>query len=97
MKSYRIRICPVANLEHKISKRQYAHTYHYPNVICVAEDFLDLPDEHYYGILYHEIGHLLAGPEGGEKDADRAVLKTMGIKIKYKDSKYGDNLEYIDL
>lgn len=89
--------CKNADKDHKEYMRQYAHTFHKGNnVICVAREFFDLPDEHYYGLLAHEIGHILAGEkEKREYKADELVNKIFGIKIKYKDSIYGDWLQYL--
>lgn len=88
--------CTLADKDHKKYKRQYAHTYHYKNVICVAKSFFNLPDEHYYGLLAHEIGHILMGKDEHEEyEADMAANEYFGITIKYKNSKYGDFLQYI--
>lgn len=89
--------CELADREHGRSRRQYAHTYHYGNeVICVSRHLHQLPDEHRLAILLHEIGHILAGPEGSEEDADAAAEADSGIPIYYIDSPYGAQLEYID-
>lgn len=90
---YKIKECELANREHKESKRQYAHVFHNINTICIAHAMRNLPATHYYGILAHEIGHLISG--GGERQADRIMYETYGIKIRYKDSKYGNRLEYL--
>lgn len=100
----KIRICPIADKDHKISKRNYAHVFHHKNTICVAEEFKILPIEYWSGILAHEIGHLLTGMKGCNKfedieceiAADKAFTKKSGIKILYKDSSYGKSLQCID-
>lgn len=89
----KIKICKQANEEHKASIRQYAHTGHYKNVICVANAIVDLPMNYMIAIILHEIGHLKSG--GGEIQANNWVLRKCGIRIMYKDSEYGNNLEYI--
>lgn len=92
---YYIIECPVANAEHKLSKRQYAHVRHHKdNIICVAHAIWTLPDSHLFGVLAHEIGHLISG--GGERAADNIMLKKHGIKIQYASTDYGDNLQYLN-
>lgn len=89
--------CELADREHGRSRRQYAHTYHYGDeVICVSRYLYYLPDEHRLAILLHEIGHILAGPDGSEEDADATIEADSGIPIYYIDSPYGARLEYID-
>lgn len=90
---YKIKECELANRDHKKSKRQYAHVFHNINTICIANAMRKLPATHYYGILAHEIGHLYT--RGDEKEANAYMLVTFGIKIRYKDSAYGDRLEYL--
>jgi len=91
-----IRRCPQAQDEHGRSRRQYAHTFHLYNSICVADAFDSLPDEHKAAILLHELGHLVAGPRASEAEADSVVEEITGVKIWYVDSPYGDQLQYVD-
>ncbi len=93
MKRIMVRYCDSADKEHKKSKRQYAHTYHYENCICLSRFSNELTDCQYYAILAHEIGHLIAGYEGSESDANAAANKYFGIKILYRDSAKGKRLE----
>jgi hypothetical protein len=93
--NYYSRFCKQADHEHKRSKRQYAHTYHHEDVICLSEAFQDLPVQHYWAIFAHEIGHLIAGYEGDERAANRAANKHFKIKILYRDSKFGKRLEVV--
>ena len=90
----RLKHCPYADYLHRIEKRNYAHTYHYKNIICISKDFLKLPLKHRYGIIYHEIGHLLSLPST-ERNADRAVMKRFGVRIKYVSNKYGNRIQTI--
>lgn len=90
-----VKLCELAQREHGESKRQYAHVFHRDNVICVCFDFLTVPKHYRQGIIWHEIGHLLVGPEGSEQDANEAVYQEFGIRIKYRNSKYGKNLEFV--
>lgn len=92
----RLAWCVVADADHKKNKRQYAHTYHRKNVICLANKFLKLPKKYQLGILFHEIGHLILGPRGTELQADRAAEGYFKIRIKYKSSRYGKDLQYVD-
>jgi hypothetical protein len=88
-----LRHCLEADKEHGANQRQYAHTFHYPETICVAEAFWTLPKRYRDGVILHEIGHLLAGVEASEKAANDAVEERTGARIEYVDSKYGPNLE----
>ena len=92
----KLKICPQADREHKLSKRQYGHTFHYPNKICVCRAFYRLPENHSYAIIAHEIGHILGGKNETEEWVDRISNQWFGIKIKYVDSyQWGDQLEWI--
>lgn len=92
----KLKICKVADKDHKESLRQYAHVYHKKDVICVAPSFFRLPLEHQTGLIAHEVGHLLAGEsEDREYKADEAANSFFKIKIKYKDSPYGERLQYL--
>lgn len=89
------RHCAIADRDHRENIRNYAHTYHYPRTICLAEAFWELPREYRDGIILHEIGHLLAGPQGSEADANRAAEEWSGSRIQYVDSPYGRRLERV--
>lgn len=89
----KVKICRKVNEEHKNNCRQYAHTYHYSNTICLARAFYDLPNYHKIGIILHELGHL-AGARG-ENEADIIVGQLFGIAIDRIDSEWGDNLEAV--
>ena len=95
---YRLRHCEVADRDHVKRKRQYAHTWHIDDkTICVAKAFFSLPIEHKAGLIAHEIGHLLIGPEEHEEyEADLAAMRKFGVVIRYKNSVYGDFLQYLD-
>lgn len=94
--TFKIRVCPLANSDHKKNKRLYAHVDHRKDTICVARAIWGLPDKHFYAIFAHEVGHLIS-PKKGEAEANEAMLNAYGIEIKYKDSaKWGDNLEYLE-
>jgi hypothetical protein len=91
-----IRLCKEVEVEHAKSQRQYAHTFHRKNVICVCSAIKTLPDTWALAILLHEMGHLLAGPRGSERAANDAAYRASGIRIRYKDGPYGNQLEWID-
>lgn len=98
MQKIRIKWCKLAEDEHEWEKRFYCHTFHKENTICACRDFLhcNLHPQYFWGILLHEVGHLLAGKNANEKDANKAVLKHFRIRIRYeKETPWGDNLEYI--
>lgn len=90
------RFCRAAEHEHKRSPRQYAHTFHYRNTICTSHALWKLPKRHRDAILLHEIGHLLAGKDATEAEANRAIRERTGQEILYIDSAYGDDLESLD-
>jgi hypothetical protein len=94
---YEIRICKDADREHESSNRQYAHCFHKDGIICVARAFYSLPQRYIYGILLHEVGHILAGRGGGEQAANLAAYKYSGVRVRYRArSRYGDQLEYVE-
>lgn len=72
--------------------RAFMHTGHFPNNICTNMEASRLPDEHLFGILFHEFGHIFTGE--GEGRADRFVFEKFGIPLKYKGKK---RLEWVDL
>lgn len=90
----KIRECRLANEDHVKARRQYAHVGHHKGTICIARAFWELPGEHFFGILAHEIGHLIS-PDDGEDEANEAMFEQFRIKVKYKDSRWGENLEYL--
>ena len=88
-----LRHCLEADKEHGENRRQYAHTFHYPQTICLADAFWSLPKKHRDGIILHELGHLLAGVEASEDAANEAVEDSTGARIEYVNSRWGPNLE----
>lgn len=93
-----IRRCALADREHKESERQYAHVHHAKgkNIICVAGAWVMLPLQSEMGLIAHELGHLLAGDkEHTEDEADRLGNKFFSVTIKYKNTIYGDRLQYV--
>jgi len=91
-----IRLCKAADAEHVKSQRQYAHVFHRKNVICICSAMRTLPDTWALAILLHEVGHLLAGPRGSEAAANDAVFHASGLRVRYKDGPYGEQLEWIN-
>ena len=87
------RHCGEVERDHARDRRSYAHTYHYPNTICLCDAFWDLPRDYQDGLLMHEAGHLLAGYGGTEEAANRAAEAVFGGRIEYVDSPYGHQLE----
>lgn len=63
--TFQLHFCRQADREHKKSWRQFAHSLHYPNVICFAHAAAgELIDDEILGILAHEIGHIVANIYG---------------------------------
>lgn len=102
-----LRHCELADKEHEASRRQYAHTFHQReklfsssvrayaevDIICVADAFWRLPKEIRDGLIIHEIGHIMAGPEASEAEANVEVERKTGGRVAYTDSRYGPDLE----
>lgn len=83
--------CPAAEEDHARVWRYHAHVMHIPGIICIVRDFRHLPDEHKFGILLHELGHLYTDSEH-DADADLWVHEALGIDIDYVDT-----LQWVDL
>lgn len=104
-KSIKVKICKLANDEHRKRKRQYAHTFHNPKTICLSDAAVNLSPNQFWAIMAHEVGHLIAEPELrrrgirehqiSEDAANMAANDFFGIKIRYRDSKAGNNLQTI--
>jgi hypothetical protein len=94
-RTFKIEQCKLADKEHAEELRQYSHTFHRKNVICVAKDLWSLPELIWLAILLHEVGHLFAGQRGGENAANKQIKTRYGITIYYRDSRYGSDLEWI--
>jgi hypothetical protein len=94
-----VRRCILADREHDISTRQYAHVHHVDGrVICVAGSWITLPLETEMGLIAHEVGHLIAGKnhkEHSEAEADKVANKFFKITILYRDTTYGNRLQYL--
>ena len=88
--------CWQADQEHRDSLRQYAHVFHHPSIICVAGAFFNLPETHQLGVLLHEVGHLLNGPNCDELDATERGADADGVNIEMRDSDYGRRLEWVN-
>lgn len=92
---FRVEQCGLADQEHEKSRRQYAHTFHRPGVICIASEFLRLPEVNRLGILLHELGHLMSGQSAPESAANKTVTRASGIPIEMVSSEHGERLERI--
>lgn len=93
----KIRHCKEVNADHKRSCRQYAHTYHYKNTVCISESFWGLPVSYKLGLIAHEIGHILVGKiNHKEQEADKQANRFFGIKVLYRDSVHGKRLQYLN-
>lgn len=90
--------CHLAAKDHQASPRTFAHTWHLDGVVCVDPSINSIPDAFKTGILLHEMGHLFAGPDGSEEDADNMVEAVMDIRIDYRDiSETMKNVQYVPL
>jgi len=71
--------------------RAFMHVFHVPNAICHTPRAQELSDANIEGILWHEFGHIIAGEDGDECDADTTILEEFGIELSYDDK----NLQYV--
>jgi hypothetical protein len=76
MAHVRHRFCPLCEMEHRLHKRQFAHTYcndpkltaeekelvKARRLVCWSRAMKSLPAHRVAGICLHELGHLIAGP-----------------------------------
>ncbi len=83
--------CSETEKEHQLSPRQYAHTGHKKNTICICEAFAELSDEFSLGILVHEIGHAVAlaypdliAEDHSEDEANYIGELATGIKVHWR-------------
>ena|ERR1035437_1406051 len=92
-----IMFCREADKEHAAALRQYAHTFHHPNTICVARAFAELPENIREGLVAHELGHLLLWdkPDHTEAEANKAIFDVCGALVKYRDTPHGKHLEFL--
>lgn len=96
----RIQLCNLAEHDHCTAARNYAHVFHYRNVICVTPEFTDLPQTFQAGILLHELGHLQYREDEShtERDADIIGGNLAGVTIERRNRRTNvpqDNLEYV--
>jgi len=88
--------CRLADADQARHRRTYAHTFHRAQGrICVARAFFALTADHQLGILAHEVGHLLAGPEESEEGADAMANSYFGIELCYHDCQFGRDVQVL--
>lgn len=81
--------CSMADRMHQKSWRVFAHTYHKYDAatgfsyICFSKAIKNLMKQNQKGIIWHEIGHIIAGPGAPEHRADKTIETVFGITIKY--------------
>ncbi len=66
----------------KVGERSLMHVGHRQGVVCAMPICGRLPGNFIAGLFLHEFGHLATG--GGEREADRWVFDTFGIRILYE-------------
>ena len=83
---------------HRKSRRSFAKTLLDIPEIHVASAIFDLDDAHFYGILAHEMGHvMLRLHTHTEVEADRVVLAA-GLTINYDTDQWpGKGLQYLEV
>lgn len=75
----------------KVGQRSFMHTFHSPSTVCSLSLVGTMAEGYLIGLMLHEFGHLGSG--GGEREADRWILKNFGIRITY----VGElDLEWVD-
>lgn len=96
----KLRHCSEVDKEQTLSRRQYAHTNHYDNTICVADAFWDLPMKFQVGLLAHELGHIIMLEKRQthyEPDADKAAKQYLGVTVQYvAHTPWGEDLQYLN-
>jgi len=77
--------CSLAEALNSNDARTVAHVGCRANTICLAASFGALNRNKRYGVLAHEVGHLMAGLEGSgaEPRADQWVRERLGIEVLY--------------
>jgi len=77
--------CSLAEAWNSGDPRTVAHVGCKAATICLAEAFGALNRNKRYGVLAHEVGHLMAGLEGSgaEPRADQWMRSNLGVEIGY--------------
>jgi|GEM_PF-3800225 len=77
--------CSLAEALNSKEERTVAHVGCKDNTICLAAAFGALNRNKRYGVLAHEVGHLMAGLEGSgaESRADCWVRDRLGLNVLY--------------
>jgi hypothetical protein len=87
--------CSLAEVWNSRDKRTVAHVGCKAGTICLAAEFGSLNRNKRYGVLAHEVGHLMAGLEGSgaEPRADEWMRQHLGVEIGYDAD---DTIEFIN-
>lgn len=77
--------CSLAEAWNSGDPRMVAHVGCKEGTICLAARFGELNRNKRYGVLTHEVGHLMAGLEGSgaEPRADEWMRSNLGLEIGY--------------
>lgn len=87
--------CALAEVWNSKDSRTVAHVGCQDGTICLAAAFARLNRNKRYGVLAHEVGHLMAGLEGSgaESRADCWMRDKLGIDILYDND---DTVEFLN-
>jgi len=78
--------CAEADEEHIASFRQFSHVFHLnKHKICFARDIIYLVKKQIQGIIWHEVGHILMGPQASEDEANCKIKEDFSVTIVYGD------------
>lgn len=96
LKKVKLRYCGVADKDHKEEWRNFAHTFHYADIVCISKAAdKELTKDEMLGIFAHEFGHLVADRLGlrghrsahmkaaAQDEADRVSEEIFGLPIQY--------------
>lgn len=78
--------CYYCLVDNEKDHRVFAHTRHFPNVVCLHPKIESLPMENLRGILAHEIGHIMAGAlydDWSEEAADTFCIEHLRWPLEY--------------
>lgn len=96
MPKIRVRYCREAQADNARNPRNLAHVGHYRRAVCVARALFDFPPNYIYGVLLHELGHMVkAGQPHSERDADQLGGALARVRITRRAWRAARWVEYV--
>lgn len=100
LNTIRIKYCEMADIDNHRDSRVFMHMGCSTGTICAAHDIIDLEKENIYGLICHEIGHIISienvelishldPPQFADAEimADFTIEELFGIRIYYDANK----------